>query len=98
MLPTFPIEIAGLEVRYANLNPADDEAGVVLERAPLCRAPNIKNPQRRPQTARRTAGEQRARLSNLVGIVQVPDRVQRCSRCRGEGHNARNCRALPPGL
>ena len=92
-----PVEIAGLEVRYANLNPADGEAGVALERSPLCRAPNFKKARGRQQTARRTAGERRARLANLIGVVQVPDRVQRGSRCRGEGHNVRTCRALPPG-
>ena len=78
-----PVEIAGLEARYANLNAADGE------RPPLCRAPGFKKPRGRPQTARCTADERRARLANLVGIVQVPDRVQRCSRCRAKGHNVR---------
>ena len=82
-----PVENAGLEVRYTKLNPADDEAGAALERSALGRAPNFKKPRgrRKSQIARRTAGEQGARLGNLVGIVQVPDRVQRCSRCWGEG-------------
>ena len=37
-VPMAPVENGGLEVRYANLNPADGEAGVALERSPLCRA------------------------------------------------------------
>ena len=41
-VPMAPVENGGLEVRYANLNPADDEAGVALEGSPLCRAPNLK--------------------------------------------------------
>ena len=40
--PMAPVEIAGLEVHYTNLNPADGEARVALERSPLCRAPNFK--------------------------------------------------------
>ena len=28
----------------------------------------------------------------------MPDCVRGCGRCRGEGHNVRNCRTLPPGL
>ena len=63
-VPMASLEISGLEVHYANLNPADGEAGVALERSPLCRAPNFKKARGRPQTARRTAGEQRARLAN----------------------------------
>ena len=51
-VPMVPVEIAGLEVRYAISNPADDEAGAALERTPLCRAPNFKKPRGRPQTAR----------------------------------------------
>ena len=65
-----PVEIAGLEVRYANLNPADGEARVALERSRLCRAPNFKKARGRSQTARRTAGEQGARLPNLVSVVE----------------------------
>ena len=41
-VPMAPIENGGYEVRYANLNPVDGEAGVVLERSPLCRAPTLK--------------------------------------------------------
>ena len=37
-VPVAPVENGGLEVRYANLNPADGEAGVALERSPLCSA------------------------------------------------------------
>ena len=82
-----PVDTAGLEVRYVNLNPADDEARAALERSALCKSPNFKKRREdgKPQIARRTAGEQGARLGNLVGIVQLPDRVQRCSRCWGEG-------------
>ena len=56
-VPIASVEIAGLEVRYANLNPAGGDAGVALERSPLCRAPNFKKDRGRPQKARRTAGE-----------------------------------------
>ena len=41
-VPVAPVEISGLEVRYANLNPADGDAGVAPERPPLCRAPYFK--------------------------------------------------------
>ena len=41
-VPMAPVEIAGLEARYADLNPANGEAEVALERPPLCRAPNPK--------------------------------------------------------
>jgi hypothetical protein len=87
-----PIDIANLEIRRMPLG-EDEWAG-----QPLCRPPLFKKPRGRPQTARLTAGEQRARRAELRGALDVPDRVQRCSRCRGEGHNVRNCRALPPGL
>ena len=49
-VPMVPVEIAGLEVRYAISNRADDEAA--LERSPLCRSLNFKKPRGRPQTAR----------------------------------------------
>ena len=41
-VPMAPVENGGLEVHYANLNPADGEAGVPLEWSPLYRAPNSK--------------------------------------------------------
>ena len=81
------IEVGSLEFRM-------NEAG-----NPLCRAPLFKKPRGRPQTARMSAGKQRARTAHALGALpDVPDRVQRCSRCRQEGHNIRNCRALPEGL
>ena len=42
-VPMVPVEISGLEVRYANLNRADGE------RPPQCRAPNFKKPRGRPK-------------------------------------------------
>jgi hypothetical protein len=65
-----------------------------------CRPPLFKKAKGRPQTARLTAGEQRGRRAAWRGALpEVPDRVpQRCSRCRQEGHNILNCRALPDGL
>ena len=93
---TVPIVPAGLEVRYANLNPAGGEAAALGRSTP--QGSKLQETSGRPQTACRTAGEQRAHHAKLVGTVQVPDRVQRCSRCRVEGHNVCNRRALPPGL
>ena len=41
-VPMAPVENSGLEVRYANLNPAGSGARVALERSPPCRALNFK--------------------------------------------------------
>ena len=68
--------------------------------------PDLKYPEKKDSeykcvehTTERTAGEQRARLANLAGVLpQTPDQVQWCSRCKEQGHNTRHCRALPPGL
>ena len=64
-----------------------------------CHAPLFKKARGRPQTARLTAGEQRARLAAYNGVLEnIPDLVQHCSRCREEGHNITRCPALPAGL
>ena len=45
----------------------------------LCRAPLVKKERGRPQVARLTAGEQRARVAAFNGALQnIPDRLQRC--------------------
>ena len=78
-----PVEIAILE-------PDENEP---------CHAPLFKKARGRPQTARLAAGEQRARLAAYNGMLEnIPDRAQRCSRCREEGHNVTRCPALPAGL
>ena len=51
-----PVENDGLEVRFANLNPADCEAGVPLGGSPICRAPNFK----------KFAEDHKRRLAGLV--------------------------------
>ena len=77
-------------VEIATLAPHENEP---------CHAPLFKKARGRPQTARLTAGEQRARLAAYNGMLEnIPDRVQRCSRCREEGHNVTRCPALPAGL
>ena len=64
-----------------------------------CHAPLFKKARGRPQTARLTAREQRTRLAAYNGALEnIPDRVQRCSRCREEGHNVTRCPTLPAGL
>ena len=67
--PMVAVDIGGLGVHYAKLSSDDGE------RSPLCRTPIVKKPRGRPQTARRTAGEQGARLAGLVGVVWVSDCV-----------------------
>ena len=80
--PMPPVEIAGLQPRN-NM---------------LCRAPLIKKARGRPQTARLTSGEQRARVAAFNGALQnIPDRIQHCSRYH-EGHNILRCRAQPVDL
>ena len=77
-------------VEIATLAPQENEP---------CHAPLFKKARGRPQTARLTAGEQRARLAAYNGALEnIPDRVQRCSRCREEGHNVTRCPILPAGL
>ena len=64
-----------------------------------CRPPLFKKLKGRPQPARITAGEQRARRAAYAGALpDITNRIQRCSRCREEGHNVLNCRALPEGM
>ena len=64
-----------------------------------CRAPLLKKARGRPQTARLSAGESRARLAAYNGVLEnIPDRVKRCSRRREEGHNVLRCPTLPAGL
>ena len=66
--PMASAENGGLEVRYANLNPADSEAGVALERSPLCRAPNFKKlGEDHKRRVARLVNKERV----LVGIVQM---------------------------
>ena len=81
--PMLPVEVEGLEPQGDN----------------DCRAPLFKKARGRPQTARLTAGEQRAREAAWNGALQnIPDRVQHCSRCGREGHNVLRCPAIPAGL
>ena len=42
-VPMAPTENGAFKVRCANLNPAGGEAGVALERSPLCRAPTSRS-------------------------------------------------------
>ena len=59
-------------------------------------ATSIQKLEGRPQTARITAREQRARRAAHAGALpDIPNRIQRC---REEGHNVLNCRALPEGI
>ena len=61
-----------------------------------CRPPLFKKAKGRPQTARLTAEEQRGRRAAWRGaMLRSPIG---CRRCRQEGHNILNCRALPDGL
>ena len=54
----------------------------------LCRAPLFKKARGRPQVARLTAEEQRARVAAFNGALQnIPGRLQRCSCYHQEGHN-----------
>ena len=64
-----------------------------------CRAPLFKKARGRPQTARLTAGEQRAWEAAWNKALQnVPDRVLHCSRRGREGHSVLRCPAIPTGL
>ena len=73
-------------------------ATLALHENEPCHAPLFKKARGRPQTARLTAGEQRARLAAYnEALENIPDRVQCCSRCR-EGHNVTRCPAPPAGL
>jgi hypothetical protein len=59
-------------------------------------ATSIQKLEGRPQTARTTAREQRARRAAHAGALpDIPNRIQRC---REEDHNVLNCRALPEGM
>ena len=83
MEPMLPVEVEGLEPQGDN----------------DCRAPLFKKARGRPQTTRLTAGEQRARQAAWNGALEnIPDRVQRCSRCGHEGHNVVRCPAIPAGF
>ena len=74
-------------------------AGFQLRNDMLCRAPLYKKARDRPQVARLNAGEQRARVIAFNGALQnIPDRLQRCSRCHREGHSILRCRARPADL
>ena len=51
-----------------------------------------------PQTARRVAGEQRVRHAAWNGALEeLPNSIQRYSRCDGEGYSILRCRTLPAG-
>ena len=76
-----------------------DVDGLELQGETDCRAPLFKKARGRPQTARLTAGEQRAREAVWHRALQnIPDRVLHCSRCGREGHNALRCPAIPADL
>ena len=67
-VPLAPVENSGLEVRYANLDPAGGGARVALERSPLCRAPNFKKlGEDHKRRVARLVNKERV----LVGIVQM---------------------------
>ena len=58
-----------------------------------------KHQQRRVKFLDPTAGEQRGRQTAWNGALQnIPDRVQRCTRCGQEGHNVVRCPAIPAGF
>ena len=54
--PTAPVEVAGLEIRYANLN-----GGVALERSPLCRL----------QTSKKIGEDHKQRVAGVGGGQEV---------------------------
>ena len=81
--PMLPVDVDGLEPQGEN----------------DCRAPLFKKARGRPQTARLTAGEQRAKEAAWNKALQnIPDRVLHCSRRGREGHSVLRCPAIPTGL
>ena len=74
------VENDGLEVRYANLNPANGEVWGGAGEVSTLQGSGLQEARGRPQTTRRMAGEQRTRFANLVDTVQTPSHVQRYSR------------------
>ena len=81
--PMLPVDVDGLEPQGES----------------DCRAPLFKEARGRPQTARLTAGEQRAWEAAWNGaLLNITDWVLHCSRRGREGHNVLRCPAIPAGL
>jgi len=95
----YNLTIAAFKATYVEAMPPVDIMGLQpMDNFP-CHPPLFKKNRERPQTNRLTAGEVRASTAAWNGALQnVPDRVQRCSRCRQEGHNVARCRALPEDM
>ena len=75
-------------VNIADLTPDGDD----------CYPPHLRKPRGRPKEKRLRKGERRrreiaARPAVAGALAEVPDNtVQRCSQCRGVGHNRTTCR------
>ena len=93
------LTVPAFRATYTAPMPLVEITGLQPRNDMLCRAPLVKKARGRPQVARFTAGEQRARVAAFNGALQnIPDRLQRCSRCHQEGHNILRCRARPADL
>ena len=91
---TYNLTVPALRATYAVPMPLVEIAGFRPRNDMPYRAPLFKKARGRPQIARLTAGEQRARVAAFNGPLRdIPDRQQHCSRCHQEGHNILRCRA-----
>ena len=96
------LTFAAMNAIYTQVMPPVDVGGLQVPLRPElweCRPPLFKKPKGCPLTARIAAKEQRARRAARAGALpDIPNHIQRCSRCREEGHNVLKCRALPEGM
>jgi hypothetical protein len=93
---SYNLTVAALKATYARVIPPVDITNLQPQEEFPCQPPRFRKLRGRPQTKRLTAGEMRGRTAAWRGALQdVPDRIQKCSRCRQEGHNVARCRASP---
>jgi hypothetical protein len=98
----YNLTVPAFRATYAVPMPAVDIAALQPRPETPCRCPVFKKPRGRRRENRLVAGENRALHNGAhrgpAGLGNIPDHIQRCSRCHQMGHNVRRCQAVPEAL